>query len=119
MCVCVLLAGQALDLLRGQREIKDAKVIRRARQVAEAEPEKRPLAEVVVAASLESLLDPFETGLCRIQAPPEQQVLLVAELVEHEQGMVGGTPEVPVERGASLLTAGLADRAVRVQDQPD
>ena len=51
-------------------------------------------------------------------APPEHHPLQVAELVEHEQGMVAGAAEVAVVGGALLLAVGLADRAVHVEDDP-
>ena len=53
-----------------------------------------------------------------VVAPPEHHPLQVAELVEHEQGMVAGAAEVAVVGRALLLAVGLADRAVHVEDDP-
>jgi hypothetical protein len=49
---------------------------------------------------------------------PKHSPLHVAQLVENEQGMVAGAPEVAVEDGAFLLAEGWAVGAVHVEHQP-
>ena len=51
-------------------------------------------------------------------APPEPAALQVAELVEHEQGMVAGAAEVAVVGRALLIAMGLALGTVHVEDEP-
>ena len=50
-------------------------------------------------------------------AAPQHGTFEVAELIEHEQRVVTGTLEVPVVGRALLLSIGLADRAIHVEDQ--
>ena len=40
----------------------------------------------------------------------------IAELIEHEQRMIAGTPEVPIVSCAFLVAMGRADEAIHVED---
>src|SRR5262249_50879316 len=64
-----------------------------------------------------SLLPSPRERLPGVVAPPEQDALQVAELVEEEERVVGGTAEVAVVGAALLMALGLADGAGPVQDE--
>ena len=56
----------------------------------------------------------FDAGLV---AATEHRVFQIAELVEQKQRMVASAAEVPVVRRAFLLSVGLAERTVHVENQ--
>jgi hypothetical protein len=53
----------------------------------------------------------------RLVAASEHRVFQIAELVKQKQRMVAEALEVPVVSGSLLLSVGLADRTVHVEDQ--